>query len=622
MCGVTALIQEKGNPVNPRLFRRMNNLLINRGPDESGTFISSNVALGSRRLSIIDLKSGRQPITNEDRSLVIVFNGEIYNYKTLRKSLERFHRFKTDSDTEVVLHLFEDKGEDTPKYLDGMFAFLIYNRATHTLFAARDHLGIKPLYYSLQNGIFIAASEPRSIIAHPQIRKSLDHQSLELLLLLEHIPSPFSIWQSVHKLLPGHILKYKKGALSSSEYWHPTFNPKSSASPSELLDALNSALSSAVARSLVADVPVGTFLSGGIDSSMITALVKKVHPRVHTFSVGFEDQSYDESPYSRLVAKYLGTSHHEQIFSEKKLLETIPTLSKHMDEPLADYSLLPSSLLAEFTRKYVKVALSGDGGDEMFGVYPTRWAQQVFPIWSSLPHPIKLAAGSLVNLLPTSSSNFSLKFIADKFISGHHNSHLREILWPGAFTPSEIPTLLSSNPRFTQSRLLSSLITPLNTLGSSDKSDQLSALSLRYYLSEQILAKVDRASMMHSLEVRPPFLSLPLVEFATKLPTNQKTTFLHTKILFKKLARHYLPKEIVQRPKKGFGIPMAKWLNSNLNPLMHELLEPTKLNKQGLFNSKYTSQLIKEHETQKKNNYKKLWTLMTFQLWYRNWFES
>ncbi|KKT78039.1 MAG: Asparagine synthetase [Candidatus Nomurabacteria bacterium GW2011_GWA1_46_11] len=626
MCGLTALVEQRGNSIDPVLFRQINGTLTHRGPDESGIWSEKNVALGSRRLSIIDLNSGHQPLTNEDKSLVIVFNGEIYNYRQLRKSLLSFHQFKTQSDTEVILHLFEDRGEETPKLLDGMFAFAIYNRLTRTLFLARDHLGIKPLYFTSQKGLFLAASEPRAIITHPSIRKSLDPSSLLLLLLLEHIPSPFSIWQGISKLPPGHFLKYKEGKLVITRYWQPTFNPKIPLGQKDLSDQLDESLTSAVARSLVSDVPVGAFLSGGVDSSTICALAKKKVNKLHTFSIGFPEKSYDESYYSHLVAKHLDTIHHHQTFREKDVLESISLVAKHMDEPLADYSLLPSFLLTKFTHKYVKVALSGDGGDEVFGGYPTNWAHQVFPLWQILPSPIKrLASSTAATIFPFSDSNFSPQFVAEKFIGGDPNPFLREILWPGAFTPVEVLSLLNNHGNLgdLDSWLLSTLISPLLDPQSNQLSlsDQLSLLRLRHYLGEQNLVKVDRASMAYSLEVRPPYLSVPLVEFATKLPPSALSPFLRTKILLKKVAARYLPSEIVNRPKKGFGIPMARWLNRDLNPLMHQLLDPVVLKRQRLFDPQFVEKLISQHENRQKNNYKKIWTLMTFQLWSQNWLQ-
>jgi asparagine synthase (glutamine-hydrolysing) len=612
MCGITALIQPNGTQVNRHLFTEMNNTLTHRGPDGSGTWIEGNAALGSRRLSIIDLTGGRQPMVNENKSLVIVFNGEIYNYRQLKKQLEPYHRFTTNSDTETILHLFEDKGEDTPKYLDGLFAFTIYNRETKMLFAARDHLGIKPLYYYLRGGTLIVSSEPRAIIQHPVVHKNLDLAALRLLLLLEHIPSPASIWQGMRKLPPGHWLKFKNGVWTLQRYWQPTFTPKLDLDKTELLAQLENHLQSAVGRSLVADVPVGSLLSGGIDSSMVTALVTRLHPKVHTFSIGFDDPSYDEAPYARRVADYLGTTHHQQIFTEKEVQNTIPTLARHMDEPLADYSLLPMLLLAKFTQSFVKVALSGDGGDELLGGYPTHWAHQVFPLWDNSPQLLKNLALTVSGLIfPVSEANFSLRFITRKFTSGDPDPRLRELLWPGAFTLAESSAILSHPPTL-----------PPNFPDSPDipdLPDSLRSLRLRYYLGEQILTKVDRASMHHSLELRPPYLSVPLVEFATKIPERYLVSFFRTKMLFKEIAHRYLPAEIVHRRKKGFGIPLARWLNTGLNPLLHDLLDPARLKQQALFNPKPIARLITDHERHRENNYKQLWTLMTFQLWYRRW---
>jgi len=628
MCGIAGLISlGEGAPVDERIIRRMCGAIVHRGPDDEGILVRNNAGLGMRRLSIIDLKGGRQPIANETGEVWVVFNGEIYNFPELRKSLEqKGHRFSTNTDTECIVHLYEDHGADCIRFLNGMFAFCLWDCKNETALLARDRLGKKPLYYTVFDNFFIFGSELKAILEYPGIKKEIDPYALDLYLTYDYIPAPYCIFEGFFKLEPGCRLIVKSGggsALHREVYWRLGYEPKiCGQNETGLVEELRARLGEAVKKRLVADVPLGVFLSGGLDSSTVTALAREYFPgTLKTFSIGFEDPSFDESACAREVAGYLETDHHERIFSVRDLVELIPGLPQVLDEPMADPSILPTYLLSKFTKEKVTVALAGDGGDEMFAGYPTYQAHKLVSYYSRLPSTVKKGVNRLVQMLPVSHQNLSFDFKAKQFLKGANlPAEIRNFTWKGGFSGEEKAKLYS--PQLQEELIKWDSFLPVKNLLAGctfcDLLDKVLYLDARLYLQDDILVKVDRASMACSLEVRAPILDYELVDWVTRLPAGLKMKGFTTKYLLKKLGEKILPKQIVHRKKKGFGIPISRWLTQELKePLQN--LPGGRLVRDGLFSGPYIEKLVAEHLAKKKDNRKQLWPLLVLELWYRRY---
>ncbi|HZS25154.1 MAG TPA: asparagine synthase (glutamine-hydrolyzing) [Gaiellaceae bacterium] len=619
MCGICGWIDSE-SAVDPAVLKAMTWTLRHRGPDDEGFLFEStgraSVGLGFRRLSIIDLVTGNQPISNEDGTVQVVFNGEIYNFRELRRELEsRGHEFRTGSDTEVLVHLYEEDGPELATRLNGMFAFAIWDARRSTLTLGRDRFGKKPLYYAELSHGLIFGSEIKALLAHPASERSLDRDALGEYLALEYVPAPRSIFAGIRKVPRAHVLTWNDGASTIRQYWDLPYAPdENPASVTEYAEELKRLIWSAVSRRLLSDVPLGAFLSGGIDSSTVVAAMSELLPAgsVKTFSIGFAESSFDESAQARLVARHFATDHHEQTFTPDALLSLLPTIADAMDEPFADPSVLPTYLLSRFTREHVTVALGGDGGDELLAGYPTFFADRVAGL---LPRPAALGRrlGPMVRKLPVSTANISLDFKVKRFVRGlAHPPAERHAAWLGAFTPAEQQPVLISPPR-------DPYAPPRRSAATASGRDRTSALTYEYvdgYLQDDILTKVDRASMACSLEVRAPFLDLDLVEFLGRVPSNLKLRRTESKYLLKRAMRGTLPQEIVARPKKGFGVPIAEWLKNELRDAMLDMLSPARLARQGIFDAAGIERLIRAHLTGAVDNRKQLWTLFCFQLWY------
>ena len=604
---------------------RMTRVLTHRGPDEDGFLIERGdgvgpaVGLGFRRLSIIDLATGQQPIANEDGTIHVICNGEIYNFRTLRAELERAgHRFATNSDVEVIVHLYEEVGPRLVDRLNGMFAFALWDSRTARLLVARDRLGKKPLYYADLAGTLLFASELKSLLQHPACPSELDFEALSCYLAFEYVPSPLAIFSGVRKLLPGHILEWQAGRTDVRPYWEPLIPAERPTRTREAWAAdLRAHLRDAVGLRLVSDVPIGVFLSGGVDSSSIVATMAEIvdPSTIKTFSISFRERSFDESKFARVVAARFGTEHHEEVFTPSAMVDALLPASEFLDEPFADASVLPMYLLSQFARESVTVALGGDGADELFAGYPTFGAHNLArayrpPAW--LHHRIE----AVVRRLPVSTDNLSTEFKLKRFLrSALERPELRDQLWLGAFSYSEQQRLLAAaQPIDPLSRLVAGERTaPV------DVADRLTLQYLKYYLEGDILTKVDRASMATSLEVRAPFLDFRLVEFALAIPPHMNLRGLDGKRVLKAAMRDALPKEILERSKKGFGIPISLWLKRELRWLLDELLEPGRLRRQGIFHPGAVSELVRQHLAGRIDNRKPLWTLLMFQLWYENY---
>ncbi len=647
MCGICGIIVPPGESIPQDVLRRMNNTLHRRGPDDEGYFIDAagGGALGHRRLSVIDLESGHQPIGNTDGSIQVVVNGEIYNFKAVRAELEQTgFVFRTNSDCEVVAHGYEAWGADVLRRLEGMFAIALWDGRKRQLVLARDRMGKKPLYYAFvgpRRDRLIFGSELKALVQHPDFDRRIEPTSLAAYLTYEGLPETRSIYAGAHKLLPGTALRYSGDGrnLEHWSFWSLAFGEHSAAWPEvraaveardedALAEQLWHRIRAATEARLVADVPLGVLLSGGIDSSLVAAAMADVVPpaQIKTFSVTFDDKSFDESTHARRVARRLGTDHHEQRLSPETMTDILPEVADFMCEPLGDGSLMPMYLLSKFTRERVTVALGGDGGDEMFLGYPTFQADAVARRFESVLARSWLGelgqtASWGARFLPVSNRNFSFDFKVKRFAQGlGFRGDYRHQAWMGSFMPAELGPVL--HPDVRASALA---VDPYETVagftetaparGARDHFDRAVYQYVRLYLIANVLVKVDRASMARSLEVRAPLLDRQVVEFAAAIPGELRLKGMTTKYLLKKAARGRLPDEIIDRPKKGFGMPIGQWLRGPLRGLGESLLAPVRLTSEGFFDPAEVQRLWHEHQAGTADHRKPLWTLLSFQMW-------
>jgi asparagine synthase (glutamine-hydrolysing) len=626
MCGIAGYASPNGGtpPSYPRLLDSMTDALTHRGPDDAGRWTDDGIGLGIRRLSIIDLEGGHQPLSNEDGSVWIVMNGEIFNHLELRERLEaQGHRFKTLSDTEAVVHAYEEWGENCVDQLNGQFAFSLWDRRHRRLFIARDRVGIKPLYYLERGGEFWFASELKALLRLPFVNRTVDFEALRHYLVLEYVPSPLSIIEGIRKLSPGHSLVWEaaKGSVRLRQYWDVSLAASEAGRPptdrSSRARELLSRLEGAVRKEMIADVPVGVFLSGGIDSSAVAAMMVRAAPgNVNSFSVGFRDQSFDESGHARSVAAHLDLTHHELILEPEMLADVLPLLGDALDEPFADPSIIPTYLLSRFAREHVKVALGGDGGDELFAGYPTLRAHRLTRAYGLLPRALRAGLRAGVGRLPVSYDNFSLDFKAKRFVQGAgHSTAERHLRWMGAFEPESLGRLLTAGEANGPSASLAIIAGHAQRHPELSPLNQVLYLDMKLYLEGDILTKLDRASMLASLEARVPLLNQDMIEYVTALPIGDKLHGMVSKYLFKQALRGVLPEAVLRRPKRGFGIPAARWLRGPLKEELLDLLTADRLERDGFFDPAFVQGLVGEHMAGRHDNRKALWTLFTFQRW-------
>jgi asparagine synthase (glutamine-hydrolysing) len=632
MCGITGWANLDARVPPPEggleLLRAMCERMTHRGPDSEGTMLASGVALGMRRLAIIDLQTGEQPATSEDNQVSVILNGEIYNYRELRADLEsRGHHFRSASDTEVLPHLYEEYGTRMVERLNGMFAFALWDARLRRLFIARDRFGEKPLYWGVFNGTFLFASEPKVLLAHPLVQPRLNLNALRQYLSFDYVPAPLSIYEGIQKLPAAHTLTVEGGRVETNQYWHLSYKTERPVpDEDEAAERLRELLADAVRMRLVSDVPLGVLLSGGVDSSTIAALaVRASSEPVKTFSISFAESSFDESAYARAVAKYLGTDHHEERLSVDLAANLVGEIGSWMDEPFSDPSLVPTYLLSRFTRKHVTVALGGDGGDELFAGYPMYYGHALAERYMRLPRFVRRSlVEPLVRRLPVKTKNLSFDFKARRFVAGtEFDDVARHHIWFGSFTPREQESLLMEDAKrasdgdiYAQARRL------LEECDADNTTERMQSLDTRLYLAEDILTKVDRASMAVSLEVRAPFLDPRVAQFACSLPANYKLRGRASKYILKRASRPMLPPFVTRRGKKGFGVPVAEWLKGRLRPLARDLLSPERIRRAGLFDADYVQRLQDEHERGAANHRKLLWTLLMFELWHESFIET
>jgi asparagine synthase (glutamine-hydrolysing) len=625
MCGITGWIKLDYNDKSPNtesVLHSMCERIVHRGPDSEGIWSDDRVALGMRRLSIIDLKTGDQPVFNEDRSVIAMQNGELYNYREVRADLEkRGHRFTTQTDTEIIPHLYEEHGEAFVEHINGMFAIALWDSARKRFILARDRFGEKPVYYGVFDGKLIYASEPKSILAHPSVKAELDLDAVRHYLSFDYVPAPMSIYKGIHKLPAAHVLIVENGEVRTRRYWNLDFHKNGNVPSIERAASdLRELLSDAVRMRLVSDVPLGILLSGGIDSSTVAAFAAQhATENVKTFSIGFEEDSFDESKYARQVAKHLNTEHYEDRLSAARAGDLISDIGRWLDEPLSDGSLIPTYLLARFVRQHVTVALGGDGGDELFAGYPMYVAHKMAAVYGAVPGFLRRGLiEPIVNALPVSTNNMSFDYKAKRFVRATHLDPVtRHHTWFGSFSIEQQQDLLTPDiVSQTDGDIYGGARQMLNLIDSPNEIERMQFLDINFYMAEDILTKVDRAAMAVSLETRAPFLDPRVGQFAASIPVDYKLHGRKGKYILKQAVKDLIPREILSRPKKGFGIPIAEWLKGRLNPLLHDVLSPQRLNEQGIFDAGYVSRLIAEHETAKASHHKELWTLLVFQLWY------
>ncbi|MDX6696192.1 MAG: asparagine synthase (glutamine-hydrolyzing) [Blastocatellia bacterium] len=632
MCGIAGWANLDARVPPPagglELLRAMCERMTHRGPDSEGTMLATGVALGMRRLAIIDLQTGEQPALSEDGQVSVILNGEIYNYRELRARLEsRGHHFRSASDTEVLPHLYEEYGARMVEHLNGMFAFALWDTRRRRLFIARDRFGEKPLYWGVFDNTLLFASEPKVLLAHPSVQPRLNLDALRQYLSFDYVPAPLSIYEGISKLPAAHTLTVEDGRARVEPYWRLSYQTAQPApSEEEAAERLQELLAESVRMRLVSDVPLGVLLSGGVDSSTIAALaVRASSEPVKTFSISFAEASFDESAYARAVAKFLGTDHHEERLSVDLAANLVGEIGSWMDEPFSDPSLVPTYLLSRFTRKHVTVALGGDGGDELFAGYPMYYGHTLAGRYARLPRFVRRSLiEPLVRRLPVKTKNLSFDFKARRFVAGAEFDEVaRHHIWFGSFTPDEQEALLMPDAKRASDGDIYASARRLVAEGDADNTvERMQDLDTQLYLAEDILTKVDRASMAVSLEVRAPFLDPRVAEFAASLPANYKLRGSTTKYILKKASAPLLPSFVTRRGKKGFGVPVAEWLKGRLRPLARDLLSPERIRKAGLFDADYVLRLQDEHERGQANHRKLLWTLLMFELWHESFIET
>jgi asparagine synthase (glutamine-hydrolysing) len=613
VCGIAGFVApDRGDE---QLLRKMCDAITHRGPDEEGFYCRGGIGLGSRRLSIIDLAGGTQPIYNEDRTVAVVFNGEIYNFQELRADLEtRGHKFSTRTDTECIVHLYEDHGGRCVEHLRGMFAFALWDARERRLLLARDRVGKKPLCYRLEGNNIYFGSELKSLIQDRGFTRRVDPIALHHYLTYQYVPAPHSIYEGVRKLPPAHTLTFEDGRVSLARYWRLHYSPKVDISEAEAVEQLRDLVDEATRLRLVSERPIGAFLSGGVDSSFVVAsMASQLDQKVKTFSIGFEQEEFDERRYARVVADRLGTDHHELVV-HPDIHDLLPKLAWHYDEPFADSSAIPSFYVSELARRNVVVVLNGDGGDESFAGYERYlWSQRMarYQVPAALRPLVRRVRGKgqakwrpvhrmrqLAAMLDAPEASYA------RMISYFTEDQKSEIY------STEMNLLTSGNNSY------DILFDAFAESDAEDLLDRTLDADVQTYLPGDLLVKMDIATMAHSLEARSPFLDHRVMEFAASLPAAMKLSDGKTKRILKLASRGVLPDEIIDRPKKGFAVPLGAWLRGELKDLSHDLLTDTTAQQRGYFNISAVRQLLKEHQ-EGLDHSPRLYALLQLEMWHR-----
>ena len=622
MCGIAGIAAfAGGEPPTPRQIEAMCRTLIHRGPDDEGIEVRDGVGLGMRRLSIIDLAGGHQPIANEDGSVTIVFNGEIYNFGELRRDLQsRGHRFATESDTEVIVHAYEEYGARCPEMLNGMFAFALHDSRRRKLLLARDHLGIKPLYYAFTARHLVWGSEIKALLASGLVERRLDVDALGQFIAWEYVPGTATLLAGLRKLEPGCLLEIDldQPRCAPRPYWDVPAEPeRDGVGAEEWAEAVDAQTTTSVRRQLISDVPLGAFLSGGVDSSLMVSAMGKAT----TFSIGFDDPSYNELKWARRVADHLGLEHHDEML-RPSAIDLFHQLMHHLDDPIGDFSIFPTYLVSKFARQRVKVALSGDGGDELFGGYETYVADMLArrsgPISRGFAGSLLASLGNSIKPRPEKKG---LANKARRFLEGlGHPERLGHARWRLFLGQERRRALLTPEAMAAvETPIDDHIVTLFRRAQHLQPINRGLYVDLKSYLCDNILVKVDRMSMAASLEARVPYLDKDMVELAFRIPDRYKLAGARTKPLLKQVASRHVPADCVFRAKEGFSIPIKNWLAVEIRPLLDELLDPKALRSEGLFDAQEVERLKQEHFRGSANHSHVLWCLTVFQSWRRLW---
>lgn len=601
----------------------MANSLQHRGPDADGFYDDGYCGFGFRRLAIIDLREkANQPLCNEDQTLWLVFNGEIYNFQTLRKELEeKGHHFQTDTDGEVIVHGYEEYGEGVVKRLRGMFAFALWDRMNRKLFLARDRLGKKPLFYYYDKWKFVFASELKAILQDEEIARIINRNALWHYLSYGYVPSPASIFQDIYKLQPGHYLTCANRKISVRQYWDIGFMPEPN-SEQYFIAEIRRQLEEAVKIRMVADVPLGAFLSGGIDSASVVAfMARHTEEPIKTFSIGFEESSFDETKYANMVAEQYHTDHHEFIV-KANTVKILPKLIWHYDEPYADSSALPTYLLSQLTRKYVTVALNGDGGDENFAGYPRYMMESLLERWKQLPSMVRTPVASLIRAWPDNSRSALLRRAKRFLDSSSLPKEEGYIKLMQVLDHNAKLDLCKENFQAHQENSNAMLQREFKFCKDKHFLNKLLYVDIKRYLPEDLLVKMDRATMAHSLEARSPYLDHLFMEFAATIPSSFKLRGLTKKYILKKALQPYLPRAILRRQKMGFGVPLGAWLRGELQETIPQVLLSKEALQRGYFRKEKLEAMLEQHQHQRKDFSAELWNLFCLELWHRQYVDQ
>jgi len=620
MCGIVGVMNFSGGSVEKATIKKMCETLVHRGPDDEGLYVSDGVGLGHRRLSVIDLVSGHQPLGNKDKTIWITYNGEIYNYVELRKQLIGLgHQFVTESDTEVILHAYEQFGEECPKYLEGMFAFALWDSRRRRLFLARDRVGKKPLFYYHGGGIFAFASEVKALLCHPEIPCEILPSALPHYFTFGYAPSPHTFYREILELPPAHALMVDaSGRMDLKRYWDLDFSRPPGKEPSmeEAVKKIRDLLTEAVRKRLVADVPLGVFLSGGIDSSIVVGLMSRLMQKpVKTFSIGFAgDKTFDETSYARLVASHFRTDHTEFIV-EPKAIDLIEPLVWHHDGPFGDSSAIPTYIVAQLTREHVTVALNGDGGDELFAGYLRFYATILA---EKMPSLLLQFGEKVLSVFPEPANYHHWLRRAQRFLHCASYPFLDRLSHWITYFNDDLQCLLSPEVLGQPSGNGISYPPEIvdNTVGFSPLS-KLLYVNLRTYLHGDLLVKVDRTTMAHSLEARSPFLDQDLMEYTAALPDHMKIRRGVTKYILRRAFSDLVPSKILTRGKRGFGVPLGAWFRRELRDYLHDLLLASDSKLKDYLNILYVRQIVQEHMQGQRDHGQRLWAILTFEVWLR-----
>jgi asparagine synthase (glutamine-hydrolyzing) len=627
MCGIVGIVNNRGGEAGRGILERMNRAILHRGPDDDGFYLNGNVGLAMRRLAIIDIAHGKQPIHNADKTKWIVYNGEVYNYQEIRADLDkRGHKFYTNSDTEAIVHLYEEYGEDCVQHMRGMFAFAIWDEREKELFIARDRVGKKPLLYSHQpSGDLIFGSEFQALLQHPDVSREVDPQAIDAYLSYLCVPAPLTAYKQIRKLEPGHWLKWKDGSIETRRYWQPDFSKKINISEEEAIVETTRIVRESTKLRMISEVPLGAFLSGGVDSSIVVALMAQESAQpVKTFSIGFEEQDFSELKYARRVAEHVGAEYNEFIV-RPNALDVLPTLVEHYGEPYADSSAIPTYYVAKETRQHVTVALNGDGGDESFAGYERYAAMGLAETYRKVPGLLRKAlVETPVGMFPTSELKRSRARDAKRFLAAANlPRNERYFRWMSTFDRNAKGDLYTEDfgaqlGTTDAGQFLDEWFTKADGLSILDSNLLVDQMT---YLPNDLLVKVDIATMANSLEGRSPFLDHKVIEFAASLPSSMKMGRFETKSLLKKVAARLVPKEVIYRKKMGFGVPVGNWFRGEMKGFVSEVLLSDKALNRGVVKADRLRQYVSEHVSGERDHAFQLWTLLMLELWFQRFID-